>query len=334
MTLSRTSVHTEPLVTGLAPRPRKRWCSRAIIASLITSFVTLGLFGPQPLHAQPAPATEVYLVSISRGASGYAFGVPTNVTRFPGYDNQPSFAPDGRALYFTRIGDDAQSDIWSMDLLSGRTAPVQRTAESEYSAWPTPDGTALTVVRVESDSAQRLWRLGVNGQAASLLVPDVKPVGYFTFPTDSTVAMFVLGSPATLQVKTLGSSGTTTHARNIGRSLHTIPGTRHVSFVQKGGAQWFLVRLDPVTGTQDTLVSTRERREDYVWLDSSTVIMGDGTELYMHTVGTAGWIRVADFGFAHISNITRLAVSPGGSASGPKWLAVTATPSQPSAARP
>ncbi len=279
-----------------------------------------------PAQAQPAPSTDVFLVSITKSATGWQVGVPANVTRHDGYDNQPAFAADGRSLFYTRIGTDGQSDIWRSDFSTGRAQPVASTPESEYSAWPTPSGDALTVVRVEADSTQRLWRLPLNGGRPTLLVPDVKPVGYFTFPTDSTVAMFVLGSPATLQVATLGQPGTRTHARNIGRSLHTIPGTSHVSFVQKGGDAWYIVRLHPVTGAQDTLATTRPRREDYAWLDSTTLIMGDGAALFTYTLGDSAWTALADFGFANVRDISRLAVSRSANARGPQWLAVTAVP--------
>ena len=299
---------------------------RAALAVFLVASAVLSA----PVQSQPAPSTDVFLVSLSRGASGWSVGVPANVSRRAGYDNQPAFAADGRALFFTRIGDDAQADIWRSDFGTGRTEPVRRTSESEYSAAPTRAGDALTVVRVEADSTQRLWRLPLDGGTPSVVVPDVKPVGYFTFPTDSTVAMFVLGSPATLQVAALGRPGTRTHASNIGRSLHTIPGTSRVSFVQKGGDRWFIVRLDPVSGLQDTLVSTLPRREDYAWLDSVTIVMGDGARLFTHTVGSArgedAWKQLADFGFANISDITRLAVSPAAGGRAPQWLAVTAVP--------
>ncbi len=282
------------------------------------------------VESQPAPSTDVFLVSLSRGPAGWSVGVPANVSRRVGYDNQPAFAADARALFFTRIGDDAQADIWRSDFGTGRTEPVRRTSESEYSAAPTRAGDALTVVRVEADSTQRLWRLPIGAGTPTVLVPDVKPVGYFTFPTDSTVAMFVLGSPATLQVATLGRAGARTYARDIGRSLHTIPGTSHVSFVQKGGERWFIVRLDPVSGEQDTLISTLPRREDYAWLDSATIVMGDGAKLFTHSVGSAAgdaaWKELADFGFANLSDITRLAVSPAVDGRAPLWLAVTAVP--------
>ena len=283
---------------------------------------------PAPLRAQPAGAPDVFLVPLTRAADGWRTGVPANVSRFAGYDNQPAFAADARALFFTRQGD-GQTDIWRSDFGTGRLAPVASTAESEYSAFPTPNGDALTVVRVEADSSQRLWRLPLDGGAPTLLVPDVKPVGYFAFPTDSTLAMFVLGSPATLQLATLGRPGTRTVARNIGRSLHRIPGSANISFVQKGGDRWYIVRLDPERGTQDTLVATRPRREDHAWLDSTTLVMGDGAALWQYTLGDSAWTPLADFAFSGISDITRLAVGRAPTARAAQWLAVTAVPRPP-----
>jgi hypothetical protein len=277
------------------------------------------------LAAQPAPASDVFLVPLTRPSSTeWRVGVPANLSRFDGYDNQPAFAADARALFFTRVGADGQADIWRSDFSTGRSAPVRITAESEYSAFPTPDSAALAVVRVEADSTQRLWRLPLDGGAPTVLVPDVAPVGYFAYANDSTLAMFVLGSPATLQVATIGRAGARTVARNIGRSLHRIPGTEDISFVQKGGTRWQIMRLNVATGAIDTLVATRPRREDYAWLDSTTMVMGDGSQLFTYTLGAADWTPLGDFSFARLDDITRLAVSRAANARTPTWLAVTA----------
>jgi hypothetical protein len=316
--------------------PRRAACgpaARALAALALAALAPAALAPIAPsLRAQPAPSTDVFLVPLTRGADGWRAGVPANLTRAPGYDNQPAFAPDARALFFTRIGTDGRADIWRTDFGTGRADPVARTRESEYSAAPTPDGAALAVVRVEADSTQRLWRLPLDGSAPSVLVPDVQPVGYFAFADDSTLALFVLGSPSTLQVATLGRPGTRPVARNVGRSLHRIPGTAHVSFVQKGGDRWHVVRLDPRTGAQDTLVATRPRREDHAWLDERTLVMGDGSALYTYTLGDTAWTPLADFGFARLSDITRLAVSrtpsAGANARPAQWLAVTAVPGE------
>ncbi len=296
--------------------------------ALIAPAAFLSAVSTTALTAQQAAGPDVFLVAITNTQGAWRVGVPANVSRYDGYDNQPSFAADGRSLFFTRIVADGSTDIFRADFSTGRVDPVRSTPESEYSAAPNASGDALTVVRVEADSSQRLWRVPLNGDAASVLVPDVKPVGYFAFPTDSTIAMFVLGSPATLQVATLGRPGTRTFARNIGRSLHRIPGTSHVSFVQKGGERWFIMRLDPVTGAQDTIVGTRPRREDYAWLNATTLVMGDGAALFTYTVGDSAWTPLGDFAFAGIRDITRLAVSrpATASATAPQWLAITAMP--------
>lgn len=294
-----------------------------LVAALGTAALLAGLAAPAALAAQAA-ASDVFLVPLARANDGWRVGVPANASRFAGYDNQPAFALDGRALFFTRIGADGQADIMRADFGTGRIAAVAETRESEYSAFPTPDSAALAVVRVEADSTQRLWRLPLDGSAPSLLVPDVKPVGYFAFADERTLAMFVLGAPATLQVATLGTPGARTVARNVGRSIHRIPGTTDISFVQKGAGAWHIMRLDPRTGAVDTLVATRPRREDYAWLDERTLVMGDGAELYRYTLGDSAWTPLADFGFARLRNITRLAVSRSSNARAPLWLAVTA----------
>ena len=137
--------------------------------------------------------------------------------------------------------------------------------------------------------------------------------------------MFVLGSPATLQMARTGAGREQTTgqviARNVGRSLHRIPGTAHVSFVQKGGASWYVMRLDPVSRRVDTLVALPKGSEDVAWVDSTTLVVGSGTQLLHWRRGAAEWKSLGDLAFAHLANITRLAVSPNG-----QWLALVAEP--------
>ena len=124
-----------------------------------------------------------------------------NITNSPGYDNQPSFTPDGGGILFTSIrGGGTQTDIYRYSVAAGTSARVTDTPESEYSPTMTPDGAHISVIRVESDGAQRLWRFTLDGRAPELVLADVKPVGYHAWTDDHTLALFVLGSPATLQI--------------------------------------------------------------------------------------------------------------------------------------
>jgi hypothetical protein len=269
--------------------------------------------------AGPPAGSEVFLVPLTMSGAALRVGVPANVSRRDGYDNQPSFAPRSNALFFTSQRD-GQTDIYRNDFGTGLTVPVRKTApESEYSAMTTRDTTAITVIRVEADSAQRLWQIPFGAGEPKVLFPAIKPVGYFAQADDSTWALFVLGSPATLQLAVQGREKGEILASNIGRSLHRIPGTDRISYVQKGSAGWYVMTLDPKTRRVDTLVRTLDRSEDIAWIDSTMLVSGKGSELFTWRRGDSDWQKSADFTFAGITGITRLAVSPNRA-----WLAMVA----------
>src|SRR6266550_6831098 len=130
------------------------------------------------LRAQGPPSTDIFLVPLSIEDGRPVVGMPINVTNRPGYDNQPSFTPDGRAFLFTSIHDGGQSDIYRYDLASKQITRVTTTPESEYSATVMPGGERFSVVRVETDSTQRLWSFALNGSDPKVVLEALKPVGY------------------------------------------------------------------------------------------------------------------------------------------------------------
>ena len=282
-------------------------------------------------QAQAAPNTDVYLSRLTRGEGGLIVQPPLNLTRRPGYDNQPSFDAKGRVVYYTRRAPnallrdsvrDVQTDIWGYALDGSTHGPVVVTAESEYSSQVTPDGTALTVVRVERDSSQHLWRMPLApGGKAERLVGRVKPVGYYAW-VDSKVAMFVLGAPATLQVMDTISGVIDTIARDIGRGVKRVPGTDRVTFVQKEGARAFIDEVRPGARAVTRLVETLPGVDEYAWIDSTTMIAGSGTTLQSWTRGQTGWRVAADLAYAPLTNISRVTIDPSGT-----WLAFVAVPS-------
>src|SRR5580765_3976308 len=92
----------------------------------------------------PPPDTEIFLAPLSTAngtvlaplstANGtVTVGAPTNITHNPGYDNQPSFTPDGRSVLFTSIRGGAQTDIYRYDIAAATLARVTDTPEGEYS---------------------------------------------------------------------------------------------------------------------------------------------------------------------------------------------------------
>jgi len=288
----------------------------ALLAPVLLAPALLGA----PAAAQ-APDTEIWLAPLRVEGGVARVGAPTNVTNRVGYDNQPSFTPDGRAILYT-AQHDGQTDVWRYDIAARSAAPVTRTPESEYSPAVAPDRRWITVVRVEADSAQRLWRVPLDGRGdAQLLLRDVRPVGYFAWADDATLALFVLGAdgaPNTLQVaRTRGGGRIDTIMSGVGRSLHRVPGTSTVSFVHVAAAPRVINVVDPSTGAVRRVAQPLEGSEDFAWLDGESILMARGDSLFQHGPGGAGWRLVAALG--EIGSVTRLAVSPRGD-----WLAFVA----------
>ena len=263
--------------------------------------------------AQAPPSTDIFLVGLSPdGAEVVAPDGPVNLTYRDGYDNQPHFTPDGLSLLYTSFRD-GQTDVYRIELATRRSVRVTRTPESEYSPTVMPAGDAFSVVRVEADGTQRLWRFAMNGFEPALLLEDVAPVGYHAWVDARRVALFVLGDPPTLQLADLQTGGASIAAESIGRSLHRIPGTAHVSFVhKKDDDHWVIARFDPDSGALEEIMPTLPGREDYAWLPNGNLLMGDGVRLFLGVPLLGSWHELHDFSPAGFSNITRIAVSPNG----------------------
>lgn len=271
-----------------------------------------------PGLAQGVPATDIYLVPL--GAT-LAVGVPVNITNRPGYNNQPSFTPDGRAILYTSIREDAQSDIYRYDLDAKSTARVTATPESEYSPTVMPGGRRFSVIRVEKDSAQRLWSFALDGADPKLVIESLKPVGYHAWLDANSVVMFVLGRPNALVKGDLRSGKMDTLARGIGRSLAKIPGG--FSFTQDVDSATHLRGMDPSTGRTWEVATLPRRVQDVVWLPNGTLVIGSESKLFARTKGATDWTQIADLSSAGLRSITRLAVSPDG-----KFLAIVAVPAR------
>ena len=107
-------------------------------------------------------------------------------------------------------------------------------------------------------------------------------------------------------------------ASDIGRSLHRIPGTRMVSFVQRQSpAEFWLKQIDIDSRKIDSLTRTVEGSSDRdcAWMpDGKTVLMSSGTKVFSWTRGAAAWTEVFDGAAHQLGEISRLSVSPKGDA--------------------
>ena len=270
------------------------------------------------VSAQTAPpATEdIFAVDVKAGRGKLEFGQPVNITNRAGYDNQPSFLPDGQSLLYTSMREGEQTDIYRYDFKTAQSTRLTSTPEGEYSPTLMPGGKFFSVIRVEADKTQRLWKFPLAGGEPSLVLPAIKPVGYHLWLDARTLALFILGAegkPNTLQLVPTDMTFLDTIHVNIGRALHMIPRWQAFSFVHKiSPDEWLIKSFDLKTKRSTTLVKTLPGSEDLAWTPDGTILMAKDSKLFQWNPAEApaGWREVADFSAAGLKKITRLALSP------------------------
>lgn len=274
-----------------------------------------GLLSPTPSSSQVPSGTDIWVFPLAADGSGVEVDSGIRATHRQGYDNQPHLLPGGRFLLFTAIDDSGQADIFRFDLQTGETEALTRTApESEYSATLLPTGDGISVIRVEADSTQRLWRFDLDGGNPEVILPDIQPAGYHTWISEDALALFVLGSPSTLQVASAGPGAGKILARNIGRSLHIIPLRGTISFVQwNEEREGTIQELNPSTGEVRRLAPLLEGNEFYAWTPGGVLLAGKDSKLFRwNPEKEEGWQEMADLASSGVSGISRIAVSPEG----------------------
>lgn len=259
--------------------------------------------------AQARPSTDVWSVTITQEGRRVSAGTPVNLTRRTGYDNQPSFTPDGKYVLYTSIAENGQADSWRIQLPNGAPQRLTDAPIGVYSPTVTPDARWFSVIRVEADSTQRLWKFPLEGRAApGLVLEKIKPVGYHAWIDANTVAVYVLGSPATLQIADTRTGAGTVIATNIGRALVKVPHHSAVNFMQvvRDSGQW-VAEYDLTTKATRRLGRPPQGADYIAWTPGGALLTAAGSTLYQWNDGT--WRVVADFAAAGVKNISRLAVS-------------------------
>ena len=222
---------------------------------------------------------------------------------------------DGQSILYTSIRD-KQADIYRYDIRGGATTQITNTPESEFSPTLMPDGKSISVVRVEADGTQRLWKFPLAGGQPSLILENIKPVGYHLWIDDHTLALFILGAtgkPHTLQIVDLRTGKAETISENPGRILRRIPHQNKFSFVHKVSDQeWLIKAFDLKTRYITTLIKTFPGVEDYAWTPSGVILMARESKVFAWKKSDFAWAEIADFSSAGLKNITRIAVSPKG----------------------
>lgn len=292
---------------------------RAALLSLLFASLSAPAQTPTPtptLTPMSAATEDIFVVDVNVSKGKLEFGQPKNITARAGYDNQPNFLPDGGSLLYTSQREGEQTDIYRYDFKTGQSTRLTTTPEGEYSPTLMPGGKFFSVIRVEADKTQRLWKFPLAGGEPGLVLPNLNPVGYHLWLDERTLALFILGAegrPNTLQLAPTDNSFLDTIHVNIGRALHLVPRRAAFSFVHKiSPDEWLIKIFDLKTKRSTILTKTLTASEDLAWTPDGTILSAQDSKLFQYNPATpaAGWQQLADFSAAGLKKITRLALSP------------------------
>lgn len=254
------------------------------------------------------PDTDIFVMDLRRSSDGLLIEKTQNISKNEGYDNQPAFWIDGESVIYSRTIK-GQTDIARYYFDSGNTLIISETKQgSEYSPTPMPDG-RISSIRLDTTGLQLLYAYKFNGEN-EVLVPERK-IGYHAWINSNEIVAFVLGDPATLQIINTKTGDARIVEKNIGRSLHKIPGSPEFSYLDKNSTLWVIKSMNPSTGVSRELTQALEGAEDYCWTPKEEILMAKGAELFVWTQGNE-WEKFGDLSKLGITSITRLAVSPDG----------------------
>ncbi len=267
------------------------------------------------LKSWAQPETEIYVFDLVKSENGFTISNPVNITyENPGYDNQPYFKDDLTLLYVST--DKGQTDVAEVELKEYSWTWYTRTPGSEYSPTPTPDNKGFSSINLEKDGTQLLWKYFYDFSAPKVLVPDLI-IGYHTWLNENELIAFVLGdtlgNPNTLQRCNLKTEENQILTTEIGRSLHNIPKSSSISFVDKKAEDdWWITSYDPLSAKFSKICKTLPGQEDYAWHPDGVVFMGNNDLYYLDANSEKSWKQVILQDDKVLNGITRISINPSG----------------------
>lgn len=256
--------------------------------------------------------TEVYLADLNRKDGKILLSNIKNISNNEGYDNQPSFYDDHTIIYAaTRNG---QTDIATYDLNTGITTWITNTPNgSEYSPLRIPYTADISAVRLDKNGLQRLYTYDISNGSSKEILKDVK-VGYHVWFSDTMLFTSVLvANRMDLTLNNLTDFSATLIQKNVGRSLHNIPNSNLISYIDKNGEFPLIKSYDLAKGASKEINRMLPEKEDTAWLSDGSLIIPNGNAILKLLPNTdTDWNTLHRFEEKAINGISRMTISPDG----------------------
>ncbi len=265
------------------------------------------------------PKSNVYLFDIRQVSdTNFQFSLPRYLTNFNanGYNNQPAFFSNNELCISTQMPQQAQPELYLLNLKNKTRLRVTSTIEGEYSPARTPDYYSFSAIRQEysgRDTFIRLWQFPsdrlTNGRPVFKYLNNI---GYYEWLNSNQVAVFLVDNPSYLALADVNSDKVVPLATNVGRCFRKLP-NGNLAYVQKnefGGWNIMERNLFRPQAEPRQIINTLTDSEDFVVLPNGTFLMGKGSKLYkINPRSDTDWKEIVDLRFYNIRNISRLAIS-------------------------
>jgi len=283
-------------------------------------FVLL-LVSAATLHAQ-INDSEVWVGSLDMSGGRFAVSNLVNISKHPGYDNQPAFFPDGKLVYTSQIAllDETGHAVQAVihDFANGTSTPVP--GALGFSPTPAADG-SLMLLR---DGHVVLH--DASGKESQLT--ETNDAGYFARFDEQTWALYMNDKQRRIVIYDPKTKALDTMAIGSISAPFRIPGKRAVSFVAvepfpmpEGEAaktappRKFVLRQLNLDDRQVTTLATVPFRTSgsHVWTSRGTLLIASGHTIYeWNPAKPDDWLIAATFDDPELQGLTRIAISPRG----------------------
>ena len=293
----------------------------ARLKTAIASFI-LAACAHHPDVAPPPdnspPNTDIYIADLSLASRMASVTGLKPLIASEGYDNQPAFLPGEDALLYTSAGRSGKTDLWRIDLASGKSTQITDTPDrSEYSPRLTPDSKAISFIQEPpAGDVTELYTRAIDNSTEGPFIA-LKPLGYYAIlDKGQTVLTFLRDDPPTLQRVDRTTGAVTQIVSNIGRALYTGPDDQSAFFTAaREDGTYQLHRYDNAAGKTTPLFALKGTAQDYVVFkipgdQALGFICAAGSALFFRTDSPRDtWQQMADLSASGVKEITRLSVN-------------------------
>ncbi len=290
----------------------------------LTALMVSAIHLPASVKSQEIPPDrEIHLFELSLKDGSYRLQKGINISNNKGYDNQPYFTPDNKALLFVSQRDtkQAQTDVYEYTIETKKTKQLTDTPHSEYSPKPIGDSGNVSFVSEGFNPYQTVYQLDAKTKEQTWLLNSKEPVGYYQY-NDSTGDVLFWSrygwSVQYLNVKT--SQNRFVSGNAIPSTPQQIPNSNRFSFVhrQTNGQVW-IKAFDPKDFSITPIAPILDSNYDYGWAPNGDILRFDDNKLSVWPKGNDGfsWTVGQDLSALIKGKIGRLAISDDG-----KYLAL------------